>query len=186
MTGLDELAIKLENRAKKMQEDARTMLAKAEVFYEIINLIKEETPQIQIPEPPKERETPLSPYNKPMPYTPHERYETQRLNSDHYNKTWTKADIEYLLTLTEKGYEDKKISELMGRSPGSIAKKRNTMGIKKYKTRFKRQEWNKTDLDMLKGMHINGFTPEQIATRLRRSYSSIANKIFRLQTNGEL
>ena len=192
MIKLNEFKIKLENKAKKIENDAKIMMAKAETFYEILDLMREETPQIQKEEFPQIQKTepppeiPLSPYRKPMPYTPSERFETQR-TGDHHHKPWTKPDIEYLISLVERGLDDHKISDLMGRGFQAICKKRIDLGMKKERGGARVGFiWDKTETDMLKGMYLNGFSAKQIATRLRKTKSVVSNKIYKLKQKGEL
>lgn len=192
MKNLNEFERVLEEKIEKILNDAQIMNTKMEAYQEVLDLIREETPKIEKEEieyelPKEEKkmiQPPISPYKKPQPFTPAERFEAQR-SGTHHQQPWTKSDIQYLIELHEKGHPDLQIADLMGRTTQSISRRRTLMGIYRQRPREVRK-WTKTDVDILKGMHLNGFRKKQIATRLKRDHKAISNKIHNLKRSGEL
>ena len=67
------------------------------------------------------------------------------------------------------------------------------MGFRKRKSRKyikvsekSNKRWTKTDIDMLKGMYLNGYRISSIAGRLGRTPKSISDRICILRKAGEL
>jgi len=106
---------------------------------------------------------------------------------------YTKKEIDKILSLAEKGYSTKQIAEMTGRTYSAIKKKLYDMGFRKRKSRKyikvsekSNKRWTKTDIDMLKGMYLNGYRISSIAGRLGRTPKSISDRICILRKAGEL
>lgn len=118
--------------------------------------------------------------------------------SDKEFKTWTKLDIENLKNMVDGGLSDAEIADYLGRSIDAIRIRRNRMGMKRRESgarkgvlskpagRKRRADkdyarWTRSEEQMLVGMASNGFSPRQIANRLRRSTPAVKIKLYNLK-----
>lgn len=110
-----------------------------------------------------------------------------------HHMPWSKGDVEYLKELDEKGFDNAKIASEMGRTKEAVSARRHNMGMSKKAEPERRRrrdtihsKWTKADDQMLVGMRVNGYSPRQIGTRLKRSTGAIKQRIWNFKSSGRL
>ena len=99
---------------------------------------------------------------------------------------WSDLEIKLLELYIERGESDVTIVELLSRTPGSVKQQRLRI-VENDPFEFGGYSgWSSEDVEWLIGLYNRDMTYKEIADVMKRSKSSIRQKLWRLRDNGKV